>query len=531
MSFHFAWRLLYGKLSFLFDFASDCISDGRWKRWGRTSISYAQGRRVLELGHGPGHLLLELKRVGFQPTGTDLSRDMGRLAARRLRKAGMEVPLVRCRMQILPFRSSSFDTVLATFPTRDILEPSTLREVARVLPQGGRLTMVVGAHCEESRPNQYFIEWLKELIGQTENGRDETVFARAGFRSRIEYQSVETSQAILFVAEKRQRLDGRVNTLPVVHMSSNIKLLSKDMFGKVIEGRAKDPDGDRLTYMWLKGQTAVTGKKEVREDGHLFLKLSDLSPLEIGQHDLTLVVSDPYEKVTEKLCLIIENSPPAIMPMGEVTTEAGNPVTIEAYISDYDGDLLHYCFLEERTVLASGKMQTEKGGNRVRLTETIANLAFGVHMVELQVTDTINTPVIASMEITITDTTPPRLSPVADRTVLWPPDHNMARVLIHTHVSDNSGLPVMLNAFVSSNEPETGLGEWDIGPDWNVIAIDPVEETIALDLRAERSEQGSGRKYTVEITATDQAGNVATAKTQILVPRDHIKLNSPFQPT
>jgi hypothetical protein len=195
---------------------------------------------------------------------------------------------------------------------------------------------------------------------------------------------------------------------------------------------------------------------------------------------------------------------------------------VGAYISDYDGDSLNYCFLKEGTVLASGNVRTEKGGNSVRLTETITNLAFGVHIVELQVSDAINPPVTASMTVTITDTTPPRLSPAANKTLLWPPDHNMARILIHTNVSDNSGLPVVLSAFVSSNEPETGLGEWDIGPDWNVVAINHVQGTIALELRAERSERGNGRKYTVAISATDQAGNVATAKTEVVVP--HTKL-------
>jgi hypothetical protein len=98
----------------------------------------------------------------------------------------------------------------------------------------------------------------------------------------------------------------------------------------------------------------------------------------------------------------------------------------------------------------------------------------------------------------------------------------MVGILIHTNASDNSGLPVMLSALVSSNEPETGLGEWDIGPDWNVAAIDHVQGTIVLELRAERSERGKGRQYTVAITATDQAGNVATANIDILVPRDHV---------
>src|SRR5512139_3649650 len=90
---------------------------------------------------------------------------MARLFSPRLHDAGMEIPLVRCRAQILPFRANSFDSAVATFPTDDILELNTLREVARVIPQGGRLVMVVGAQREGSQPNPYFVEWLKGIIG------------------------------------------------------------------------------------------------------------------------------------------------------------------------------------------------------------------------------------------------------------------------------------------------------------------------------------------------------------------------------
>jgi hypothetical protein len=70
------------------------------------------------------------------------------------------------------------------------------------------------------------------------------------------------------------------------------------------------------------------------------------------------------------------------------------------------------------------------------------------------------------------------------------------------------------------------LGEGDIGPDWNVSAIDHDQGTIVLELRAERSEWGGGRQYTVAIAATDQAGNVATANIDIVVPRDHVGLEN-----
>jgi ubiquinone/menaquinone biosynthesis C-methylase UbiE len=532
MSFHFAWRLLYDRLPFMFDFASDRVSAGRWKRWGRTCISYLKGRQVVELGHGPGYLLIELKRAGYQPTGIDLSRAMGRLAARRLRRAGVELPLVRCRAQALPFRANSFDAAVATFPTDDLLKLNTLQEVARVIPQGGRLAMVVGAQREGSQPNQCFIDWLKGFIGENgkERDRPSSVFPRAGFRSRIEYQFVEGSPVILLIAEKWQRQDGWVNMLPTVEVSSNVRMLSKNYSNTVLKGRATDPDGDPLTYRWLKEQTVLTDWKAVGKDGNLSLELQDLPPLEIGQHTLTLELSDPYETVRNTVVLTIENSPPVIVPMGEGINEVGTPVIMSAHISDYDGDPVNYYWLEGRTVLASGSVQTVKGGNSFNLTTTINNLTLGVHTVKLQVSDGSNPPVSDSITVTITDTTPPRLSPVANQTHLWPPDHRMVRVLIQTNVSDNSGLPVMLNAFVSSNEPETGLGEWDIGPDWNIVAIDPGQGTIALDLRSERSERGSGRKYTVAIVATDQAGNVATTNTEILVPLDYVKLNSSSLP-
>jgi len=533
MSFHFVWRLLYDKLSFMFDFASDRVSGGRWKRWGRTSVSYVNGRRVLELGHGPGYLLIELKRAGYQPIGIDFSRGMGRLTARRLRRAGIDVSLVRCRAQALPFRANSFDAAVATFPTDDILKLRTLQEVARVIPQGGRLAMVVGAQREGNEPNPCFIEWLTGLIGQDRKKRDSppSVFFRAGFRSRIECQSVDGSPVILLIAEKRQRQDGWLNMLPAVHVSSNVRLLSKDYCNKVIEGRATDADGDRLTYRWLREQTVLSDWKEIGKDGKLSLEFQNLPPLEIGQHTLTLEVSDPYETVRNTVGLIIENSPPVIMPMEEKTCEAGSLVIMSTHISDYDGDSLSYCWLEEGTALASGSVRTEKGGNPVRLATPISNLTLGAHTVKLQVSDGINPPVSDSIAVTITDTTPPRLSPVANQTHLWPPDHRMVRVLIQTNVSDNSGLPVRLSTSVASNEPETGLGEWDVGPDWNVVAIDPVQGTIALDLRSERSERGSGRKYTVVITATEQAGNVATANAEIQVPQDHVKLCSSSQPS
>jgi len=141
----FAFRLLYNELAWTYDFVAWCVSLGKWKAWGRTSIRHLRGQRILELAHGPGHLLISLRLAGYHPIGIDLSPAMSRQATRRVRRLGLNIPLVRCRAQALPFRSEAFDSALATFPTEYIVDPATLQETARVTKRDGRLVIVAAA--------------------------------------------------------------------------------------------------------------------------------------------------------------------------------------------------------------------------------------------------------------------------------------------------------------------------------------------------------------------------------------------------
>jgi len=201
------FRLLYNQFAWTYDLVAWVVSLGQWNAWGRTAILHLSGERVLELAHGPGHLLVEMATRTLAPVGVDLSPHMGRLARRRLRKAGLAVPLVRARAQALPFYDGSFDSVVATFPTEFFLEPTTLREAARVLGSGSRLVVVAWARLSERDPLSRFIGWLYRVTGQGKPlpGEGEALAVEAGFAPRTVWERVGRSEVMLIVGDRRWR--------------------------------------------------------------------------------------------------------------------------------------------------------------------------------------------------------------------------------------------------------------------------------------------------------------------------------------
>jgi len=192
-------------MAWTYDLVAWLVSFGQWKAWGRAAIPRLRGRRVLELAHGPGHLLVAMRDAGFAPVGLDLSPQMGKLARARLHRGGvLAPPLVRARAQTLPFRAGSFDSVVSTFPTEFIVDLATLKEVARVIGREGRAVIVPGVVFSASLPAR-LLEWLYTVTGQQEPEPPgmASALAEAGLTLERERERMGMAEALIAVATKK----------------------------------------------------------------------------------------------------------------------------------------------------------------------------------------------------------------------------------------------------------------------------------------------------------------------------------------
>ncbi|HIE38502.1 MAG TPA: class I SAM-dependent methyltransferase [Anaerolineales bacterium] len=198
------FHLLYGPFSWTYDGVAWLVSLGQWTAWGRVALPHLKGPPVLELAHGPGHLLVTMACRGLTPVGLDLSPQMGRVARRRLLRSSLPVRLVRARAQALPFGDGSFPSIVATFPTEFILDPRTVREVVRVLSPEGTVAVVAGARLTGRDPLSAFLEWLYRVTGQRKPlpRGDETAWGHSGLTLRTEWVPVGRSRVLLVLGRR-----------------------------------------------------------------------------------------------------------------------------------------------------------------------------------------------------------------------------------------------------------------------------------------------------------------------------------------
>jgi len=168
---------------------------------------------------------------------------------------------------------------------------------------------------------------------------------------------------------------------------------------------------------------------------------------------------------------------------------------------DADGDPLNYTW-------------TWDSGSTTGVSPTI-QLPLGTFTITLVVNDGIVDSYPDTVTITVIDTPPEITSIIASPDTLWPPNHKMVEVSVDVSAADNCDPnPVCMIISVTSNEPEDALGDGATAPDWEIT------DDLTVNLRAERSGQGSGRVYTITVQCTDTSNNSATASATVTVPHD-----------
>jgi ubiquinone/menaquinone biosynthesis C-methylase UbiE len=141
-------RCFYNKIAGVYDLLAD-RAEQPVRQMALEMLDARPGERILEIGFGTGHSLIDLARaVGTSGKvyGIDLSEKMARIARRRVRNAGLQerIEIVCGDALHLPQPDGSVDGVfmcftLELFDTPEI--PDVLSECRRVLRDTGRLVV------------------------------------------------------------------------------------------------------------------------------------------------------------------------------------------------------------------------------------------------------------------------------------------------------------------------------------------------------------------------------------------------------
>lgn len=196
---------LYHQFAWAYDWVAATVSVGMWNDWVQCIAPDLTGNIVLELGHGPGHLYGAIP--GSIVIGLDRSKQMGRIAKKRLASNNCPAHLVNGDAINLPFASNYFDQLAATFPTEYITHPHTLSEINRVLKPNGELYIVPSAWIIGKKWTHKIMAWLFKFTGQAPE-RDTGLFEKerlilenAGFSVYIEIRTISVSKVMVILCK------------------------------------------------------------------------------------------------------------------------------------------------------------------------------------------------------------------------------------------------------------------------------------------------------------------------------------------
>jgi putative hemolysin len=259
---------------------------------------------------------------------------------------------------------------------------------------------------------------------------------------------------------------------------------------------SSDPDGDPLTYAWSSTCPGATFDDSTLASPVLSVSTPSLSSMLSCQVDLTVEDTASSSASDQAAVTIKDTTPPSVTCPADQVAECTGPTG--AAVTFSTPTATDICSASPTTACSPPSGSTFPLGTTVdtcTATDASGNMAS------------------CSFNVKVGDTTPPDITNVSVApAVLWPPNHKMVPIAVTAEATDQCSATVCKVSSITSNEPENGLGDGDTAPDWSITG------PLAVNLRAERAGNGSGRVYTLTIECSDAAGNSATAPVKVMVP-------------
>lgn len=173
---YLAWPSVYSGISQLFSF-------GQWEKWQDRALEDLSGKKVLEIGVGPGKMLLRMAKKGYRVTGIELRHGMAYEARARVRLAGYEIDILEQSVYHLPFKDESFDCIVLTFVLAEIVQlDKAIVEMKRILKKNGKVIVIAGGLPQDKNLIARFLFALVRPVTTLALERDnKTRFESQGF--------------------------------------------------------------------------------------------------------------------------------------------------------------------------------------------------------------------------------------------------------------------------------------------------------------------------------------------------------------
>ena len=270
---------------------------------------------------------------------------------------------------------------------------------------------------------------------------------------------------------------------------------------------------------------------------------SSFSCANVGANTVTLTVTDSHNNsVTGTAVVLVQDILPPTA-VCKVATATVDPATglLTVSVSEIDGGSTDNCAIVSVEI---SKGTSVTFGDKV----TFDNSEAGIQPVTLRVTDASGNRSTCNTSVTVPDIAPPVGTVTSLLSDLGSPNHKMMDINLRVDANDpDQGQLRYRIACVSSDEPLNGTGDGDKSPDWSfdtgpgailseTFSPDysvsqcvgsasygwsvPGQNVLALQLRAERAQNGDGRVYTFRVEIMDPSGNIGFAVGQLFVPKN-----------